>query len=232
MAWIYSLESEESHSPSSRGCDQSPTVKSTDTVKVSCYPACPMDRLPTLPYGMTCGPCRPPNFRAWTSSQEASPARTSALQAMELAWMDSEAAFTGNSIAWSAKSGLDSSFWRTSQPLELEVFDKSSAHLPSSGTIVDGRVYPPQRSGLRIEETAGGSLLPTPSASNYGTNKGGAAGRVGKERPSLQTMAKRLGGVLDPAFVEWTMGYPRMWTVCEPWATPSSPPKRAKRSAG
>lgn len=34
-------------------------------------------------------------------------------------------------------------------------------------------------------------LLPIPSASSYGTNRGGAAGRVGTERPSLQTMARR-----------------------------------------
>jgi len=35
------------------------------------------------------------------------------------------------------------------------------------------------------------ALLPTPSATSYGTNQGGAAGRVGKTRPSLQTMARR-----------------------------------------
>ena len=35
-----------------------------------------------------------------------------------------------------------------------------------------------------------GSLLPTPSASSYGTNQGGAAGRVGPVRPSLETMAR------------------------------------------
>lgn len=33
-------------------------------------------------------------------------------------------------------------------------------------------------------------LYPTPSASSYGANKGGAAGRVGKNRPSLETMAR------------------------------------------
>lgn len=35
------------------------------------------------------------------------------------------------------------------------------------------------------------ALLPTPSASSYGTNQGGAAGRVGKIRPSLETMARK-----------------------------------------
>lgn len=36
------------------------------------------------------------------------------------------------------------------------------------------------------------SLLPTLTGNSYGTNQGGAAGRVGKVRPSLQTMAKLL----------------------------------------
>lgn len=35
------------------------------------------------------------------------------------------------------------------------------------------------------------ALLPTLSASNYGWNKGGAAGREGPARPSLETIAKR-----------------------------------------
>ena len=35
-------------------------------------------------------------------------------------------------------------------------------------------------------------MLPTPSASPYGTNQGGAAGRVGPVRPSLQTMARKM----------------------------------------
>jgi hypothetical protein len=34
------------------------------------------------------------------------------------------------------------------------------------------------------------ALLPTPTAQNYGTNQGGAAGRVGPVRPSLETMAR------------------------------------------
>lgn len=43
---------------------------------------------------------------------------------------------------------------------------------------------------LDTSETESG-LLPTLTAQNYGTNQGGAAGRVGKVRPSLETMARR-----------------------------------------
>lgn len=35
------------------------------------------------------------------------------------------------------------------------------------------------------------SLLPTPTAQRYGSNRGGSAGRAGKERASLDTLAKR-----------------------------------------
>ncbi len=35
------------------------------------------------------------------------------------------------------------------------------------------------------------AMLPTPSASSYGTNQGGEMGRVGPVRPSLETMARQ-----------------------------------------
>ena len=35
------------------------------------------------------------------------------------------------------------------------------------------------------------SLLPTPTAQRYGSNRGGSAGRVGKERASLDSLARR-----------------------------------------
>ena len=53
-----------------------------------------------------------------------------------------------------------------------------------------GRLYLLRRLVPRISESAYSSL-PTPSASTYGTNRGGRAGRVGKERPSLQQMARQ-----------------------------------------
>jgi hypothetical protein len=34
-------------------------------------------------------------------------------------------------------------------------------------------------------------FLPTAAASSYGSNRGGAAGRVGRERPSLETLFRR-----------------------------------------
>lgn len=56
-------------------------------------------------------------------------------------------------------------------------------------------------------------LLPTLTATSYGSNRGGAAGRSGPERPSLDTLA---GGTLDPQWCEWFMGFPIGWTDVEP----------------
>lgn len=78
--------------------------------------------------------------------------------------------------------------------------------------------------------------FPTPSANSYGSNQGGSAGRTGPVRHSLQSMARRdmwptpdvgmakgrdeasaasrsrLGGSLNPTWVEWLMGFPSGWT--------------------
>jgi hypothetical protein len=58
-------------------------------------------------------------------------------------------------------------------------------------------------------------MLPTPTATLYGSNQGGAAGRVGPKRQSLEG---RTGGVWL-AFREWLMGMPIGWTGSEPLAT-------------
>lgn len=87
-------------------------------------------------------------------------------------------------------------------------------------------------------------LLPAPTATSYGSNRGGAAGRKGAARLSLEQMALRgalptpcvsrktwnkkgdatfagLGMVaetearLSPRFVEWMMGFPDDWTLLE-----------------
>ena len=81
----------------------------------------------------------------------------------------------------------------------------------------------------------GSSLLPTPSASSYGSNRGGAKGRTGKVRYSLAALASRgqlaihPRGPLSPIFVEWLMGFPIGWTDLKHSETPSylSAPKQS-----
>jgi hypothetical protein len=60
-----------------------------------------------------------------------------------------------------------------------------------------------------------GLARPTPSATVYGSNQGGAAGRVGPPRPSLETLGRTEKGKLNPAWVETLMGFPEGWTVID-----------------
>jgi hypothetical protein len=66
-----------------------------------------------------------------------------------------------------------------------------------------------------LDRLARGDRLPTPTARLYGTNRGGAAGRNGKVRPSL----KKLTGGPWITFREWMMGWPIGWTESAPLAT-------------
>ncbi len=72
------------------------------------------------------------------------------------------------------------------------------------------------------------AMLPTPTASTYGTQRGPKASpasekqRDGQELTgSLETQARGTGGKLHPPFVEWMMGWPIGWTACEPVAMAS-----------
>lgn len=59
---------------------------------------------------------------------------------------------------------------------------------------------------------------PTPTATEYGSNCGGAAGRAGKVRPSLSRLVKDATsttgnslGHLNPEWVAQLMGFPDGW---------------------
>jgi hypothetical protein len=62
------------------------------------------------------------------------------------------------------------------------------------------------------------SLLPTPTASSYGSCRGGGAGRVGKWRKSLDGL-----GIGAPEQRERMLGFPFDWTEITRSVTPSCP---------
>lgn len=94
----------------------------------------------------------------------------------------------------------------------------------------------PVSSDFRIGALAS-LLLPTPTASTYSSNVGGAEGRVGKIRYSLHALATRgelIGhppGLLSPEWVEQAMDFPIGWTETVPSETPSSPPSPSESGA-
>jgi hypothetical protein len=190
MAWIYLAESAESPWLLTSGSDLSPTVKVIDTHKASFCLGCKELYSQCDRSGTTCGLYQGAFFQAWTLSTEASHARTSALRAAVEVWEESEADFSSRSSASWKRLTRPLSSSKTFPQFELEDFRRLSVHLPIFGMTVAGRVYLPQRLEPRILGKDG-SYLPTPAAQEAGTNHGGGAGRVGKVRPSLSTMARK-----------------------------------------
>lgn len=175
----------------------------------------------------------------------------------------------------SVKFNPDTCWWKTHRCLFPEDLTSFSLTLPRWGMMRDGELSEQYMPAHPIVATESGSPLPTPSAQSYGTNRGGAAGRKGKVRPGLETMARRgmwptpqayskgasasmpgltpldlavrpemrkhadrakarrqgvqlqsstsgsaqTGGKLNPAWVEWLMGWPIGWTDLKPLAT-------------
>lgn len=170
-------------------------------------------------------------------------AKTSALQAMELAWRGSEVDFSTKLSGLQKKFDRVLSSLKMCQQLELEDWSKLSKHLPKFGMTVDGRVYLPQaleptisaKDGLcwqtptvqdfvrtHHNQTNGSVILsllgqirmwPTPNSTPAGNNRGGGAGRIGKVRPTIWTVH---GGKLNPMWVEWLMSVPLGWTELKP----------------
>lgn len=240
MAWIYFPESEGLASPLTPGCKLSPTVSKTLIAKVFCCPECRKINLIEPQSGTMLEALPEICCRKLTSSSEDFHAKISVLQATERAWKESEVAFFGKLSDLQKKLIRRLSSWKTSPELELKDFDKLSEHLPKWGMIVGGLVYLPQALEPRIKEKDG-CYLPTPTATPYGRNK--SLGPNSKVRPSLQSMATnarwptplardgkvspgaaratyslpgKVGGKLNPTWVEWLMGFPLGWTELSP----------------
>lgn len=125
-----------------------------------------------------------------TSSPADSPAKTSAAPAKARASKAPAQACGSKCSAWSATFDPATSSWRTVPCSEHAGSTSSSLGFPSSGLMQRGRLSARKTSAPATDETGCGFLLPTPTACSYGSNQGGAAGRVGPVRHSLQSMAK------------------------------------------
>ena len=148
--------------------------------------------------------------------------------------------------------------WRMSQAMFDWDSTECSVILPKSGSTRSGQLFERPMSELRTDES-GCSSWPTPSAAltndgeepesfmaraaklkEQGINGNGAGIPLtvackqmhGPQDPK-QTGAespKTSGLRLNPRFVEWLMGFPDEWTVCEHSATPSSQHKQPSPS--
>jgi hypothetical protein len=128
------------------------------------------------------------------SSREGSPARTSQLQESKRESVKEPAADYGQkSLDLLASYDPDTQSWRTSQLSLVETTGNGLAEFsetwPRSGMTRNGTAYRLPNLARTITEIGSG-LLPTPAATEYGSNQGGSAGRVGKIRHSLSSMAR------------------------------------------
>jgi hypothetical protein len=230
MAWIFLAASEGSPWRWHPGSDQSPTVRTTDTLRRFYCHECETGACQSPPSGTTCGRCAEPIFPRWTLSAAVSPARTSALQALELAWRASEAGLYLNSSASLASADHASSSWRTFQ---LSLFGGSTAFSWSSmrwGLMRDGRLYQPQKWEPRTCESESG-FWPTPKARDW--KEGGHASEMKRNDPGVPSIYRETYGERMPAtWPEWMMGYDRGHTALEDWATQWFRSLRASRSKG
>jgi hypothetical protein len=174
----------------SLSCDPSPIVKQTETPGLFCSPGCSMGDSQSHRSGMMCEPYKVDTCKASMCLQVVFPARICRLQELAQAWKDSEAAYTRMSSGSSAKRSRRSSSSKTS-PGSVNISPESAPTSPPSATSFAPDYCPRLRSELPINGTAFSSLLPTLTASSYGSNRGGAAGREGqKPRHSIQDLIK------------------------------------------
>ena len=113
------------------------------------------------------------------------------------------------------------------------VLAPSSKNLPAWGLTFDGACWELGTSVRLIEETECGSLLPTPTASHYGTRNNGKRGDGATYKtagaPSLQTMAKH-GTWPTPNARDWkdtgpsqgNRKSPNLGTAVHNWPTPTA----------
>lgn len=142
--------------------------------------------------GMTCEPLTEDHGEAVLTLYRVDfPVRISHLQDRERVFKenspDSGWRWPGSSLKWNPAT----SSWKTRQLSLLGDSEPSSVTWPKWGTMRTGECWE-QTMWVPLTDANESGSLPTPTATPYGSNQGGAAGRTGKVRYSLDSMA-RLG---------------------------------------
>src|SRR5271165_4712161 len=182
MAFLYLAESADLTSPWKIGSGQPVIAKTTDTLKPSCFPECGTGNYPLHRYGMTCPLSGLSCYRKTSTLFSADfPVRTLALQELERAYKEADRDYSSKSLDSLANFDPHSFSWKTSQQSLFEGLTEFSWSSLRFGTIVDGRLYQPQKWAIRTCEKDG-FYLPTPTASDYGKNVGRKSDGTPSER--------------------------------------------------
>ena len=120
--------------------------------------------------------------------------------------------FSLNSCGLFARLDLNGFAWKTSQRSLLGDWEPFCGNWPKAGTMLNGVCLARTMWAHPIAENGSGSSpgknLPTPSATDWKGSR-----KVGQRRGQLSEAEGIVGGKLNPAFVEWLMGFPIGWTA-------------------
>lgn len=115
------------------------------------------------------------------------------------------------------KYDLNSHSWKTHHCLLEEDLRESSVILPKLGLIASGVVFQQKNVARLIKEIVcgwSGEMFATPQARDY---RSGSLARWNDPRRS-RNLNDQVGGLLNPEWEEWLMGWPIGWTELKPLA--------------
>jgi hypothetical protein len=128
----------------------------------------------------------------------------------------------------------DMRLWKTHQCLLLGDLEPFLETWPQWGLMRDGECWEQRTLEQSIRGTEYGSLLPTPDTVNrdnkkvlFNKNAPSQSGRslatYARTFPNQVSEEIKIGGSLNPTWVEWLMGWPLGWTDLKPLETGKSP---------
>jgi len=178
--------------------------------------------------GTMCEPSMEQNGKGkLTLLPEGSPAKIFHAPEKELELTASEAVCGEKWRESLVKFDLDTFSWKTHQCLWEEVLPELLVTLPKWGLIQNGVLW--ERTTLpRLTSATESGSWPTPSARDWKDSPGMAKSSInqdGTKRNRLDQLPRQIyhenqtGGLLNPNWVEWLMGWPVGWTDLKPLET-------------
>lgn len=219
MAWIYLAESEDSLTPWNPTSSRLPIAKSIDMPKGYFCREWSKSNCPSHLFGTMCEHYWLHFFPQLTLYRQGRLARISALLAMETAWTESRAVFSGRSLASLAIWDPLTSSWKMCQQSLPGVVSESLKSLPQWGMSAGGvllHLLPP-----KLEKVSGGSSWPRPRAQDAkNSTLPPSVKRLAEKKRAKgsglsipETLAiSNYTGLLNPRFYEQLMMCPIGWT--------------------
>ena len=209
MSWHYSQALVAAFSVASCAASAPSALSNgTHTQDNASWPAKTTDASNPSQSGMTCKPSMESHgLEWWISSLADSRAKTLAPLEAEQASMASEAVCGHTWRELWVKFSRGSCSWKTHRCLWEEDLSASSVILPRWGMMLDGVLWERSTPALRTKEKGSGSLPTIRCFDRHGLVNNRTNAQAGA--PGLSEV---IGGVPNPTWGEWLMGWPMEWT--------------------